>query len=65
MRLAIHLALFLCIALPIVALSAFYSESGDRKAFATLPRRVLAFLIGCALLAGVMLVCEEVFAGID
>lgn len=65
MRLAIHLLLFLCIALPIVVLSAFYSEAEDRPALMALPRRLASFVLGCALLAGVMLVCEHVFASVD
>ncbi len=64
MSLAIHMALFLCVALAIVGLSTFYSEAEDSHAFAALPKRLLHFIGGCALLAAVILVCEHVFGSV-
>jgi hypothetical protein len=62
MSLAIHLGLFAVVALAIVVMSAFYAEAQDRSALRSLPKRLLAFSLGCALLAGVILVCEHTFA---
>ena len=57
----IHVALFLWIALAIVALGVFYGEPDDRRALASLPRRFAVFLFGCGVLVAVMIVCERVF----
>jgi hypothetical protein len=64
MNLAIHVALFLCIALAIVTVSAFYSEAEDRLAFRSLLKRYWHFLFGCAVLTIVILVCERVFGSV-
>lgn len=64
MSLAIHLGLFAVVAAAIVLMSAFYAEAEDRAALASLPKRLLAFTLGCALLAAVILVCEHTFASL-
>jgi hypothetical protein len=61
----VHVALFLAIALAIVALGVFYGEPDDRRALASLPRRYAVFLFGCGVLVAVMLVCERVFVALD
>jgi hypothetical protein len=63
--LTVHLALFLVIATAIVTLGVFYSEGDDRAARAAWPRRMGTFLLGCAVLVAVMLVCEHTFASLD
>ena len=64
MSLLIHIALFFCIALTIVAISVFYSEAEDARAFRSLPRRLLTFAFGCTVLALIVLVCELVFGSV-
>lgn len=59
-----HLGFFLALSLAIVVMSAFYAEASDRRALRSVPRRYLVFLGSCALIAGVMLVLEAVFAGV-
>lgn len=63
--LLVHLGLFVVIAVAIVTLGAFYSEPDDAKALRGLARRLAAFVIGCAILAAVMLVCEHTFASLS
>lgn len=46
-----HLVLFAVIAFAIVLLGTFHAEADDRRAFATLPKRALTFLVGCGILA--------------
>lgn len=60
----IHALLFLVIALAIVTLGVFYSEADDAAARAAWPKRMLTFLVGCAVLVAVMLVCEHTFAAL-
>jgi hypothetical protein len=60
----IHVALFLAISVAIVVLGAFYAEADDAKALRSLPRRLLNFAVGCAIVAAVMLICEHTFASI-
>jgi len=62
--LAVHLVLFVVISVVIVTLGAFYAEPDDTKALRSLPRRLAAFVIGCTILAAVMLVCEHTFASL-
>jgi hypothetical protein len=62
--LLVHLVLFVGISIAIVTLGAFYSEPDDAKALRSLPRRLAAFVIGCAVLAAVMLICEHTFASL-
>lgn len=60
----IHALLFLVIALAIVTLGVFYSEADDAAARSAWPKRMLTFLVGCAVLVAVMLVCEHTFAAL-
>lgn len=62
--LGVHIALFLAISVAIVTLGSFYSEPDDAKALRGLPRRLLTFVIGCAILAAIVLVCEHTFAAL-
>lgn len=62
--LAVHVLLFLAISLAIVTMGAFYSDADDRRALRSLPRRLTAFVGGCALLAILVLVCEHTFASL-
>ena len=60
-----HIALFAAISLVIVALGAFYSESTDAGALKSIPRRFAAFLLGCAVLAAIMLLLEHTLASVS
>ena len=62
--LPVHLLLFLAISIAIVTLGAFYGEPDDARALRSVPRRLLVFVVGCAILAGVVLVCEHTFASL-
>jgi hypothetical protein len=64
MELGVHLALFVILSVSIVVMGAFYAEPDDRKALATVPRRLLVFFVSCLLLAAVMLFCEYTFAAV-
>jgi hypothetical protein len=65
MRLGAHLAFFLVLSLAIVILSAFYSEAEDGPALRSVPRRYLVFIGACAIVAGVMLVLEQLFIAVE
>lgn len=60
----VHALLFLAIALGIVTMGVFYAEADDAAARAVWPRRMLNFVVGCAVLVIVMLVCEHTFASL-
>jgi len=60
--LGLHLLLFSVVALGIVLMSAFFSEERDGPALASLPRRLLVFFVGCAILAGVLIFFEHACA---
>ena len=57
-----HLVLFVVVGLAIVLIGCMFSESDDRAALRLVPKRLLYYLIGCALVALVMLVCEHTLA---
>ena len=59
-----HLLLFFVAGTVIVVISAMFSEADDREALKLLPRRLLYYFTGCALVAVVMLVCEHTLASI-
>jgi hypothetical protein len=65
MRLVLHVAFFLLLALAIVVLSAFYAEVEDGAALRTVPRRFVRFVGACAAVAAVMLVLEALFVSGD
>ena len=62
--LPIHLLLFLAITIPIVVLGAFYGEADDSRALRSIPRRLVMFILGCGVVAGVMLLCEHTFGSL-
>ena len=59
--LGFHLGLFVLVAFAIVAASAIYAEPDDFKALKSLPKRFSYLVVGCALLTGVMLLCQAMF----
>lgn len=63
--LPVHLALFAVISLAIVTVAAMYAQPSDRQALASVPRRFAVFVIGCAILAAVMLAAEHLFASVS
>lgn len=60
--LGIHLALFFAIGFAIVLASAIFSERDDAKMWKSLPKRLLVFFGGCALLGAIVLVIEHTVA---
>lgn len=60
----VHALLFALVSAAIVLSSAFFAEQEDRSALASFPRRYLVFVLGCAFLAGVLLLVEATFASI-
>jgi hypothetical protein len=61
----IHALLFVVVSFAIVLLGSFYADAEDRPALKVLPRRLLVFLAGCAVLAGIMLILEHTVAALD
>jgi hypothetical protein len=61
----VHVLLFLALLVPIVVLSAFYSEPEDGPALRSVPRRFAVYLASSAAVAGVMLLLERVFASVE
>ena len=59
-----HLLLFVAIGIVIVTISAFFAEMEDGPALRSLPRRLVVFFAGCALLAGLMLLAEHTVASV-
>lgn len=64
MQLFVHLLLFVVVSFVIVVMSAFYAERDDTLALSSVPRRLAVFLGSCAVVAVVLLVCEQVFASV-
>lgn len=62
--LPLHLLLFAVAATVIVIVSAAFSETDDRAALRIVPRRLLYFVAGCAVLTAVMLVLEHTVASV-
>ena len=62
--LGIHLALFALVSSVIVLLGSFYAEALDGPAFRGIARRLAVFFLGCAVLVGVMLLCEHTLAAV-
>ena len=60
----VHILLFLVAALAIVGLGSCYADAADGPALRNFPRRFLMFLLGCGLLALVMLVLEHTIASV-
>jgi hypothetical protein len=59
-----HLFFFTVLAAVIVVMGSFYSEPEDGPALRSVPRRLAVFLVSCAGVAAVVLVCEHVFASV-
>ena len=64
MRFLIHVVLFVVVATAIVTMGAFYSDRHDAAAWRSIPRRLALFLLGCAVLAVVMLLLEHTVGSI-
>ena len=64
MNLGAHIAFFLLLSFAIVILSAFYSEVEDGPALRSVPKRYAVFVGACAVVAGVMLLLEYLFASV-
>jgi hypothetical protein len=62
--LGFHLVLFVVLGIAIVTLSAFFAEPEDGRALRSVPRRLLVLLIGCTILAGLMLIAEHTVASV-
>ena len=62
--LAFHLILFAFAGSVIVLISSFFGEPDDRKAVRALPKRILVFFGGCALIAAIILVLEHTVASV-
>jgi len=60
-----HLLLFVLSGLAIVAISAIFSEPDDKNAARILPRRLIAFFVGCLIVTAVMLLFEHTLASVD
>lgn len=60
--LGVHVLLLVVIGLAIAGIGSIYAEPEDARALRTLPKRLLVFLVGCAVVAGVMLLCEHTLA---
>lgn len=60
----LHLVLFAAIGIGIVALAAFYSEPEDSQALPALPRRFAVFVVGCGVLALVVVIAEHTVASV-
>jgi hypothetical protein len=62
--LPIHLLLLAIIGVAIAGIGAIYSEPDDRRS-RSIPRRLAVFLLGCGLVAGVLLLVEHTLASVD
>lgn len=58
----VHILLFVAIVVPIVVLSGMYAEREDAPMAKALPKRLLMFFGGIALLAVLMLIAEHTLA---
>ncbi len=61
----VHMLLFALIGIGIIAIASFYSEPADRPALRTIPRRFVVFVIGCGILAALMILAESTVAGVN
>lgn len=62
--LGLHLLLFGLAGTVVVVIGTLFSEPDDRAALRALPRRLLVFFAGCAVVAGVMLLLEHTVASV-
>lgn len=63
--LGIHLLLFALIGAGIMTMASFYSEPVDRPALRSIPRRFVVFVIGCGILAALMVIAEYTVASVN
>ena len=61
-ELPLHRLLFAIIGVAIVALGSFFGDTSDAAALRSMPRRLLVFFAGCALVAAILLVLEHTVA---
>jgi len=61
----VHTGLFLVVSAVFIVIAAFYSEAEDVPALRSMPRRFVYFVLGCLVLAGLMLVFEHTIASVD
>ena len=62
--LGVHIGLLALMSLAIVTLGAFFNHQGDEEALKDLPKRYVVFLVGCGVVAVVMLVIENTGASL-
>lgn len=62
--LPIHILLFLLSGFVIVVVGSMFAEPEDEAMLKALPRRLLTFFLGCAVVVTVMLICEHTFASV-
>lgn len=62
--LPLHLFLFVVSGSIIVVIGSMFAEPDDAKMVKILPRRLLAFFLGCGAVTAVMLICEHTFASV-
>jgi hypothetical protein len=62
--LGFHLILVVAIGTAIAGISSIYSERSDAMALRLLPKRLGMFLLGCAAVAGVLLLVEHTLSSI-
>lgn len=60
--LPVHILLFLVVIGTIAYFNAIFADTQEAVAVRSVPRRVLMFVIGCGILALIMLACEHTFA---
>lgn len=60
----VHVLLFLVASLAIVGMGSIYSDAEDGPALRNFPRRYLTFVLGCAVLVGIMLLLEHTVASV-
>lgn len=61
----VHILLFAVVGLAIVTLGSFFGEATDGAAFGNVPRRLIVFFAGCALVALILLVIEHTVASVS
>lgn len=60
-----HIFLFLGVGFVIVTIGAFFAERDDAAALRGLPKRFAYFVVGCSVVAGVMLLIEHTLASVN
>lgn len=60
----VHILLFAVVGLAIVMLGSFFGDAADAAAMRNVPRRLVVFFAGCALVALVLLAIEHTVASV-